>query len=196
MSNPSLNFKPVITHSNEIIIAQTKKWITDVVAGCNFCPFASREIKRNSIHYQVLHDAGNKQALEAVMHQFIFLDDHPETATSLLIMPQGFEKFNDYLDLLELTEKLLKKEKYEGIYQVASFHPAYLFAGSNEQDPSNYTNRSPYPMLHFLREEAITEAVEKHPDIESVPTDNIAFASKKGLKYMQQLLASCLNDIQ
>lgn len=184
----------MVAPSNETIIAQTKKWVTDVVAGCNFCPFASREIKRNSIHYQVLHDAGNKQTLEAVMHQFMFLDDHPETATSLLILPNSFAKFDDYLDLLELTEKLLKKEKYEGIYQLASFHPAYLFAGSKEQDPANYTNRSPYPMLHFLREESITEAVEKHPDIDSVPARNIAFANEKGLIYMQQLLASCLNN--
>ncbi len=196
MLNPSLNFIPVVTPSNEKIIAQTKKWITDVVAGCNFCPFASKEIKRNTIHYQVLPEAGNRQALEAVMRQFIFLDDHPETATSLLILPHGFEKFPDYLDLLDLTEKLLKKEKYEGIYQLASFHPAYMFAGSNDQDPSNYTNRSPYPMLHFLREEAVTEAVEKHPDIDSVPARNIAFATEKGIKYMQQLLAGCLNDTE
>jgi hypothetical protein len=92
--------------------------------------------------------------------------------------------------MLGLAESLLEKEDYEGIYQMASFHPEYLFAGSTNEDPSNYTNRSPYPMLHFLRESSITKAVDSYPGIDDVPQRNIAFTKEKGLLYMQQLMQS------
>jgi uncharacterized protein len=176
------------------IIAQTKKWIADVVAGCNFCPFAAREIKRGSIRYEVLHQGTMKTALEGVAVAFAHLDNHPETETSFLILPGSFAILEDYLQLVDLSDGLIEKENFEGIYQVASFHPAYLFAGSNEQDPSNYTNRSPYPMLHFLREDSISKAVDSYPDIDDVPERNISFTQEKGLKYMQQLLASCMHN--
>jgi len=170
------------------IIQQTKKWIIDVVIGCNFCPFAAKEIKRDTIQYEVLTDATTTSALQAVMTTVYQLDAAKHIETSLLIFPGSFELFEEYLYLLELAEKLLVKEKYEGIYQIASFHPKYLFAGSNENDPSNYTNRSPYPMLHFLREESLSKAIDSYPDIDEVPNRNIAFTREKGLRYMQQLL--------
>jgi len=170
------------------IIQQTKKWIIDVVIGCNFCPFAAKEIKRDTIQYEVLTDATTTSALQAVMTTVYQLDAAKHIETSLLIFPGSFELFEEYLYLLELAEKLLVKEKYEGIYQIASFHPKYLFAGSNENDPSNYTNRSPYPMLHFLREENLSKAIDSYPDIDEVPNRNIAFTREKGLRYMQQLL--------
>ena len=119
------------------------------------------------------------------------LDEEPSIETTLLILPSGFEDFNHYLDLVEIADALIADNDYEGVYQVASFHPGYLFAGSSENDPSNYTNRSPYPMLHFLREASLTQAIDSHPDIDAVPEKNIAFANDKGLSFMQQLLAAC-----
>ncbi len=174
------------------IIAQTKKWIIDVVVGCNFCPFAAREIKRGSIHYLVLQDATAKTVLETTIKIYKQLDDDKNIETSLLILPNNFETFTAYLDLVEKAEKLLEKEGYEGVYQIASFHPQYLFAGSTENDPSNYTNRSPYAMLHFLREESVSKAVDTHPNIDDVPEQNIAFTQEKGLSYMQALFAACM----
>ncbi|MBC7866754.1 MAG: DUF1415 domain-containing protein, partial [Gloeobacteraceae cyanobacterium ES-bin-316] len=112
--------------------------------------------------------------------------------TSLLILPDSFQGFEDYLQLVALAESLLEKEEYDGIYQLASFHPKYLFAGSNEMDPSNYTNRSPYPMLHFLREDSVSIAVDNHTDIDAVPEQNIAFTQEQGLGYMQGLLAGSM----
>ena len=172
----------------EVIISQTKKWIIDVVVGCNFCPFAAREIKRDSIHYEVLPQATTASVLTAVMTAMHQLDDDTAIETSFLILPGSFSVFDAYLDLFEIAEALLVKEGYEGVYQLASFHPEYLFAGSNAADASNYTNRSPYPMLHFLREESVSKAIDSYPDIDEVPNRNIAFANKKGLLYMQQLL--------
>ncbi|MEI2747252.1 MAG: DUF1415 family protein [Ferruginibacter sp.] len=87
---------------------------------------------------------------------------------------------------------MLEKEGYEGIFQLASFHPDYRFAGSKADDAANYTNRSPYPILHLLKEESIEKALEKFPDPEKIPDKNIAFAREKGLEYMKNLLKSCL----
>jgi uncharacterized protein len=174
------------------IIAQTKKWIVDVVVGCNFCPFAAKEVKRGSIQYEVLNDATSKNILETTAQMFEKLDADNTIETSLLILPNDFEIFTSYLDIVEKAEKLLQKEGYEGIYQIASFHPKYLFAGSSNEDPSNFTNRSPYPMLHFLREDSVSKAVDSHPNIDDVPEQNIAFAQKKGLDYMQKLFSACI----
>jgi len=175
---------------NEIIVTKTKSWITNVVVACNFCPFAAREIKRGSIHYEVINNATTKTVLEATLKMFLLLNNNEQIETSILILPDHFSEFNDYLDLVEKVETLLTKNNYEGIYQIASFHPKYMFAGSDENDPSNYTNRSPYPMLHFLREESVTKAIAGYTDIENVPKRNIAFTKEKGLAYMQQLLKS------
>ena len=178
--------------SDEIIISQTKKWITDVVVGCNFCPFAGRELNRGTIQYKVLPGAEAAQVLSAVNEALAELDNNSAIETTLLILPSGVENFEDYLDLLAYCEDALIEAGYEGIYQLASFHPEYLFGGASPTDPANYTNRSPYPMLHFLREDSVSKAVDNHPDIDSVPATNIQFANEKGLIYMKQLLASCL----
>ncbi|MFT3978977.1 MAG: DUF1415 domain-containing protein [Ferruginibacter sp.] len=178
-----------MVHSD--IINQTKKWITDVVIGCNFCPFAAREVKRGTVHYEVL--AGDEDILLAASLSLMqLLDENEAIETALLILPNGFEDFEHYLDLVENVQDILEENDYEGIYQVASFHPGYMFEGSNEQDASNYTNRSPYPMLHFLRESSVSKAVDSYPDIDSVPERNIRFAQEKGLSHMQQLLAQCM----
>lgn len=178
------------TPDTELVIAKTKKWIIDVVVGCNFCPFAGKEVKRDSIHYEVLHNASQELVLRSVMHSFQKLDDNKNIETSLLILPGSFESFDDYLQLLDMTNSLLEEQDYEGIYQIASFHPLYLFAGSHNEDPSNYTNRSPYPMLHFLREGSVSNAVDSFPDIDEIPNRNIVFTQEKGLQFMIQLLGN------
>ena len=175
-------------NETEQVITDTKNWVNNVVVGCNFCPFAAKEVKKGSIQYTVLDEATLKTTLEAVMRAMLQLDSDDSIETTLLILPGSFLLFNDYLNMLDKAETLLDKEQYSGIYQMASFHPAYLFAGSNNEDPSNYTNRSPYPMLHFLRESSITKAVDSYPGIDGVPQRNIAYAKNKGLLYMQQLM--------
>ena len=174
------------------IIAQTKKWITDVVVGCNFCPFAAREIKRGSIHYEVLFEATDEDTLKAVVKIVSLLDADDTIETALIIMPEAYDAFANYLEIVDKAEDLLESENYEGIYQIASFHPKYMFAGSTIIDPSNYTNRSPYPMLHFLREDSVSRAVDAHPNIDDVPEQNVQFAIEKGLDYMQKLFAACM----
>jgi hypothetical protein len=174
--------------TNHTYIKATSNWINDVVIGCNFCPFAAREIHKKSVRYEVLEQTDTEAVLIATARILMAMDDDESIATALLILPEGFNDFESYLDLVNTVEKLMEEEDYEGVYQVASFHPQYMFEGSNEEDPSNYTNRSPYPMLHFLREDMVSEAVDAYPDIDEVPIRNIEFAKEKGLRFMQQLL--------
>ena len=174
----------------EQIIERTKKWIVDVVIGCNFCPFAASVMKQQTIFYKVEGNTEMDICLDSFVHEMKRLDDDPGIATCFLIFPNAFQKFDDYLDLVSLAEDRLKKNGYEGIYQVASFHPLYLFANSVEDDPANYTNRSIYPMLHLLREASIDKALENYNDPESIPRRNINFAKEKGLAYMKMLRES------
>jgi uncharacterized protein len=174
----------------EIIIAQTNKWIVDVVVGCNFCPFAAPVVKAGAIHYEVVANADSKSALEALAKAFEMLDANEEIETMFLVFPDSLSSFDEYLGLVELAESFLEKQDKEGIYQIASFHPTYIFEGSSEDDPSNYTNRSPYPMLHLLREESVSRAIDSFPGTEKIPQRNIQYARQKGLIYMRSLWES------
>jgi uncharacterized protein len=173
--------------TSEQIIDRTKKWIVDVVIGCNFCPFAANVVKQQTIFYKVEENTEMDACLDSFVHEMKRLDNDATIETTFLIFPNTFQKFDDYLDLLSLAEDRLKRNGYEGIYQVASFHPLYLFVNSDENDPANYTNRSIYPMLHLLREESIDKALENYKEPESIPIRNVNFAREKGLTYMKLL---------
>lgn len=175
----------------EDAITHTQRWIKSVVIDCNFCPFAARVYTNQTIHYTVSDVSGLKEALSLVAELFGLLDEDPKTETAFIIFREGFKDFDEYLSLVKKADRLLVKDGYEGVYQVASFHPDYCFQDADEDDPANYTNRSPYPMLHFLREESVEKALKffKHP--ETIPESNVAFAREKGLPYMQMLLSAC-----
>jgi uncharacterized protein len=184
-----LSIKMVI---DQQVIEQTKKWINDVVVGCNFCPFAATVIKQQTVHYRVEISTDANICLQTFLLEAMRMDDDVTTETSFIIFPNTFQQFNDYLDIVSVAEKLLQQNGYEGIYQVASFHPLYLFAGSVENDAANYTNRSVYPMLHLLREASIDKALQNYKHPENIPDTNINFAKEKGLVYMKMLRDACL----
>lgn len=175
------------------IIQQTNNWIKDVVIDCNFCPFAAKVLLKKSIRYSVLSDITLEDSLKQLSKELIYLDKNDEIETTFIIFSTNVTEFTEYLHLLKNAERVLKKDGYEGIYQLASFHPQYCFAGSDEDDPGNYTNRSIYPMLHLLREDSITKALENFPTAENIPVNNIEFTKTKGLIYMQMLRAGCMN---
>lgn len=181
-------------NSSENIISETRKWIDLVVIGCNFCPFAARVVKQNSIHYEVSFAATLNESLPYIDEAFNRLNDNSNIETSFLIFPESFAAFADFLDLVNLAENLLSKSGYDGIYQIASFHPEYRFADAISNDAANYTNRSVYPMLHFLREDSISKALNHYTDPESIPLNNVAFAREKGTVYMKMLRDSCLSS--
>jgi hypothetical protein len=178
--------------TSQQIIDQTKKWINDVVVGCNFCPFAASVLKQKTVHYQVETSTASNICMDALLRETNRLDNEINIETIFLIFPDSFEQFDDYLGLVSLAERSLKQNGYEGIYQLASFHPLYRFANSPENDAANYTNRSVYPMLHLLREESIDKVLEHYNSPENIPDRNINFAREKGLTYMKMLRDACL----
>lgn len=173
------------------LIQHTKHWVKTVVIEQHFCPFAKREFDKNRIHYAVITESDLVSQIEQLHTQCRLLDDDPSIATSLLIYPHGVDDFEDYLDLLTLGTEILEKLGYEGTYQLASFHPNYCFANTAPEDASNYTNRSPYPMLHILRESQLATAVEAHPHPEKIPEDNIKTCHQLGHATLQKLLNDC-----
>lgn len=176
---------------NATVIAQTRKWLSTVVIELGLCPFARREFESDRIHYAVIREADLERQLEQLILHCAALDKDDSIETSLLIFPKALSDYQDYLDILSLATDLLDAQGYSGIYQLASFHPAYCFAKVKADDASHYTNRSPYPMLHILREGSLEAALKSYPNPENIPERNIELTRKIGVKAMQNLLAQC-----
>ncbi len=172
-------------------IKATQIWLKNVIIDLQICPFAKRESDRGSIYYGIDTDKKLEQSLSNLILECERLDETPEIETTLLIYVNAFANFDDFLDLLNIAEALLVDQGYEGTYQLASFHPDYCFEGSMQDDPANYTNRSPYPMIHILRESSIERALTHYPDPENIPQRNIELTRKLGLQRMRTLLAAC-----
>lgn len=170
------------------IIEQTKKWINTVIIAHNYCPFAKREVQKGSVRYNIVHETEFNSLLKDVMQECVWLDQNVDTETTLIIFPSNLNDFNSFLDCLVLAEDLLIAQGYEGVYQIASFHPNYCFQGAEQNDPANFTNRSPYPMFHLIREASVEVAIEKHPDADAIPERNVEYARQQGLANMESLL--------
>ena len=173
------------------VIAQTKKWLSTIVIGYGLCPFAKSEFDNNRIHYAVIEEPTLEGQMAAFLAECAALDKDETRETSLLIFLNAFADFEDYLDGLALANNLLKDQGYEGIYQLASFHPDYIFEGAAQDDAANYTNRSPYPIFHILREASLEAALENYLNPEQIPERNIELTRRLGLEVMRVGLASC-----
>ncbi|MEP2792552.1 MAG: DUF1415 domain-containing protein, partial [Kangiellaceae bacterium] len=172
----------------EQYINMTKRWLEHSVIEYNFCPFAKKEYVNNSIHYEVIDESNREEQLLSLSEEFKRLDNNPALSTSLLLYPKGLESFFDYLDFVELANELLYELGYEGIYQIASFHPDYCFADTKQSDPENYTNRSPVPIVHLLREDMLEKALDLYPNSEQIPERNILKAQELGSDFFEKLL--------
>jgi len=186
-----------VNNIEQSVIQQTKNWVEEIVIGLNLCPFASRPFQNNTIEYTVNTGDSIEQHLQQLADGFTRLDAGPNDAelnnaqnieTSLLIYPDAYQKFDDYLDFLDLANRLLDDLNYTGCYQIASFHPDYRFADSAEDDASNFSNRSPYPMLHLIRESDLEKAIANYPNVEQIPENNIKKLREIGYKEMQAKL--------
>ncbi|NOR80272.1 MAG: DUF1415 family protein [Methyloprofundus sp.] len=178
--------------SSEKIIAQTKRWLEQVVIGLNFCPFAKPVFEQGKIHYQVSDAQSLECCLEDLIAEAERLDKQSEIETTLLIYERALQGFEDFLDVVEIANDLMVEQGYEGVYQLASFHPDYCFAESDENDPANYTNRSPFPILHLIREQSLEQALAHYKDPENIPETNVRLARELGLKKVKNLLEDAL----
>lgn len=177
----------------ERMIKQTQCWLDSVIIEHNICPFAKRERDKGSIRFTVDESSELSQVLENLILECERLDENPEIETTLFILAKVGQDFNDYLDFLDIANQLLIEQGCEGVYQLASFHPDYCFADSNVDDPANYTNRSPYPTLHIIREKSLEKALQSYPEPELIPERNIDYCQNLGLEKMQKMLAACKN---
>ncbi|MCF6193888.1 MAG: DUF1415 domain-containing protein [Kangiellaceae bacterium] len=166
-----------------------KFWLEHTIIKFDFCPFAKREFVKESIAYHVVDSSDKEQQLTALAEQLKSLDDYPEIQTTLIIFPVGLESFFDYIDFLEIANQLNHELGYEGVYQLASFHPDYCFENVKQDDPSNFTNRSPYPIIHILRESSIERALMHYDNPEKIPERNMEHATKLGSKVFLDVLA-------
>ncbi|ALM53225.1 DUF1415 domain-containing protein [Halomonas huangheensis] len=168
----------------------TRQWVERFVVAHNVCPFAGREVERDSIEYRVLDGNDLEGALLELIETCRHLDETPTVETALLVFSSGLNDFDDYLDVLALAEALLVEQDYEGVYQLASFHPDYVFDGSDENDPANFTNRSPWPIWHVLREEGLERALAHYSNPEQIPERNIQRMHELGSEQLVQQLAA------
>jgi hypothetical protein len=177
---------------NRAVIESTKNWLVSFIIKYNICPFARQVYESDRIRYQIVEYAEPENCLQELITECCYLDENLTIATTLLILTKAGANFEDFLDLLAIAEQLLIDQGFEGVYQLASFHPDYCFAGSTEEDPANYTNRSPYPMLHIIRESDIEQALEFYQDPELIPERNIELTRKLGLQVLRSLFTATL----
>ncbi len=177
-----------MTDQNHPAILKTKKWLEQVIIALNFCPFAKKEFVNNTVHYHVCSQARLEKALEEFVQQCELLMANPDIETTLFICSLGFRDFDQYLDLVDYANQLLEDLGHEGVFQIASFHPDYVFEGEEKDDASNYTNRSPLPILHLLREENMSRVLRVYDQPELIPENNIERAREKGNQYFKQIL--------
>ncbi|RBW47246.1 DUF1415 domain-containing protein [Psychromonas sp. B3M02] len=173
-------------------ITSTQAWVNKVIVKYNICPFARREVEAGSIRYIEETNSEVEAVLERLTEEWQHLDQHPETETTLLILSEACTDFDAFLDCVYLANHYLQMNRYEGVYQLAHFHPDYCFEGDPEEAASNYSNRSPYPTLHIIRESSMERAIAAHPDVDAIPERNIEFLNKKGSPFFADLLASCM----
>ncbi len=170
---------------------QTENWLCRFIIQYSICPFAKKVHEDSRIRYSVIGSQETEPCLQAVIDECLYLDTNPETETTLIIFAENFLDFDSYLDFLNLAESLMRAQDYDGIYQLASFHPDYCFDGEADDDPANYTNRSPYPMLHLIREDSVEKAINNYTQPENIPLRNIRISREMGIKKLQSILKNC-----
>ena len=171
------------------MVQDTLRWLERAVIGLNLCPFAKAVYVKGQVHCTV-SQASNLEALRDDLLQALkdlVAHEPAERDTTLLIIQNLLQNFVDYNDFLNVADDCLLALDLEGEIQIASFHPQYQFAGTDEDDITNFTNRSPYPTLHLIREASIDRAVAAFPDAEDIFEANMATMNRLGLQGWQDL---------
>ncbi len=166
---------------------RTLAWLEGAVLDLKLCPFARRPYDQGRIRLAVSEAREPEAVLADLSRELAHLDHDPAVETTLLITPRALADFLDYNDFLDPVDALLAEHGGGGIYQVASFHPRYQFAGTAPDDAENYSNRAPYPILHILREDRLERALADYPDAEAIPERNIATLNRLGADHLRAL---------
>lgn len=179
--------------SDETVILATRKWIEKAVIGLNLCPFASAVYSKNLVRYFV-SKAGSTQELSTdLISEMRNLNSNDASSanfdTTLIIHPFVLLDFLEYCEYLKTADSLLKAHQLAGILQIASFHPLYEFSSDVSGSITHYTNRSPYPVIHLLKERSVSEAISKYPEADQIPEKNVRTLLRLGLAGWKKLMA-------
>jgi hypothetical protein len=172
-------------------IELTKRWIAEFVIALNLCPFARRVFDAERIRY-VVSNARSETALSLDLQDELRRLVHTpraEIETAVVILPYFLGEFLDFNDYLDTANRILIQEGFVGEIQIASFHPRYQFAGTNVDDVENFTNRSPFPLLHLLREVSVTEVAHAPEFLNGIPARNIELLRQMGREEIDRRLA-------
>lgn len=164
-----------MTVAADVVVRDMRIWLERAVIGLNLCPFAKSVHVKGLVHYVVSPHDGFGDVLEQLAQELDALVAIPaeQRDTTLFMLPQGFDDFLLFEQLVREGERLLSRRRLDGVLQLASFHPGFVFAGEPADDPSHYSNRAPWPTLHLLREASIARAVDAFPDAEAIFGANI-----------------------
>jgi hypothetical protein len=176
---------------HENIVASVQHWLEAIVIGLNLCPFAKRELVKNRVRFFVSESETEEQLLEDLQSELEFLVQNDAMETTLLIHPEVLQDFYEYNEFLAYADELLEQMELDGIYQIASFHPQYQFDGTEVDDIDNFTNRSPYPLLHILREDSLERAIANHPESSQIGENNIELLKRLGREKTEALFQTC-----
>ncbi len=169
------------------VVNSVKSWFEKSVLGLNLCPFAAKPHQEGSISFELSKANSDESCLTDILLMLKKLEQQTDIETMVLIIPDHLQNFDDYNQFLSLVDELLIQQNWEGVFQVASFHPDYVFADTDVNDQSNWTNRSPCPLLHLIRESSINEVVKHNSDLDKIPLRNI--------EVMRSLSAQQMKDI-
>lgn len=169
-------------------IQRVANWLDEVVIKQNFCPYAKAPRANGHIRFCATETTSTQAVLELVAQELKTLDRNPEIETTLIIIENYLQDFFDYLDVLDIAQGCLSKWGYEGVYQLASFHPHYIFEGESLHSASHYTNRSPYPLFHIIREKSIEEVIKRDDQGDKIAQRNIIHANQLGVDFFKRYL--------
>nr|WP_228535529.1 DUF1415 domain-containing protein [Noviherbaspirillum malthae] len=189
--SPAAEHATALHPSSKQVTEEIQAWLVRAVIGLNLCPFAKAVHVKGQIRYAVSDAADQETLLKDLIDELHHLQQSSpeELDTTLLIHPRVLSDFLDYNDFLEVADAALEEAGLAGEIQIASFHPDYQFADADSTAIDNYTNRSPYPILHLLREDSIERAVEAFPDASDIYERNIETMRSLGLDGWRKLMA-------
>ena len=185
---PTTELKP----SCDEVERKTLGWVKDFVVGLNLCPFARPLLASDALRVTVCEATEDEGIAGALLDEIELIQtaSEAEIATTLVVFPNALRGFDTYLSFLDGAQQLIEEMDLLGVLQLASFHPDYQFAGEPIGAASHFTNRAPFPMIHLLREDMVTRALETYPNPEQIPERNIQKLDDLGRERLQQMLTA------
>ena len=175
--------------NTELITREVGDWLNNVVIGLNLCPFAAKPMRNRQVKTFISNAETEETLLQDILEQLLELESttSEKIDTTLVVVPNMLSDFYDYNLFIDWIEALLRQQNWQGIFQLATFHPNYCFGGTEPEDAENLTNRSPYPIFHLLREDSMEKVLKHFPDPESIPDKNIERVESLSESEKQQL---------